>query len=257
MKPNKLLIAINSAPENSFRRMIIQASCINLKIPEIEYHFFVGRPNAKTEKVGNIVYLNCDGTYEALSIKMLAYLNFIKSREDYDYLFKTDDNTFFNPQRLLGLSRKIKGGYAGSLNSGPFLTTYHYGKVKNDIFNKPYSEPWRGPYAHGGPGYFISRAAVKALLESTKKLDPKLEFYEDKFIGDSLTDLGFKLEDISSELRFHSREALIDENSTIKCRKLRIFFVVAVLKKVPNPARKKLLSFLWWIRDLKKSNVRD
>jgi len=252
MKQKKLVIAINSAPNGYFYRSLIEHFCIKSEIEEIECHFFIGRPSVPEEKVGNIVYLNCEGSYEALSLKMIAYLKYLEANYDYDFLFKLDQNTYFDAERLLDLAKTFKSDYVGKQHKGPLVPTYHFAKVKDKKFAKPYSEPWRGPYAHGGPGYFLSRQAVQALLCSLDQLDPELEFYEDKFIGDSLARLGFKLDSQDIEFNFYSRATLVNRVATIKCRQWYRFCFLILVKEMPNIFRLPFLSLVWGVVDLFK-----
>ncbi|NBX69031.1 MAG: hypothetical protein EBR01_08740 [Proteobacteria bacterium] len=241
MEHKKLIIAINSAPDSVHFRELIERHCIKPGIQDIAYYFFIGRPESKEEKVGNVVYLNCDGSYEGLSQKILANLKYLEANYDYDYLFKIDDNSYFDAARLLDLSRRLKAEYAGSQHNGPFLTNYHLRKVKNKNFEKNYSEPWRGPYAHGGPGYFMSRKAVRALLRASDGLDPRKEFYEDKFIGDSMRLLGFDLTNLGNDLCFYSKDTVTANVATIKCRTLNRLRLVIWIKKIPISVRAPLI----------------
>ena len=62
--------------------------------------YVVGRPGEAEEIVGDTLYLDCPDSYERLTEKTFALCRFIRSRFDFDRVYKCDDDTFVNVAAL-------------------------------------------------------------------------------------------------------------------------------------------------------------
>lgn len=159
--------------------------------PGIQALFLVGRPGLSAEISGDVLYLNCPDAYEYLPLKTRAFLEFAESSFDYEYVFKCDDDTYVHPRRLAAYDCRGED-YIGFVywKEGRVDPLWHMGKVHDLSFKKPYEGKVIGPWAEGGPGYFLSRRAVRKILETLNQEGPEAELYEDKMVGDCLTRSG-------------------------------------------------------------------
>ena len=97
--------------------------------------------SGKLESYGSRVWLDLPDTYETLPQKTRGLCLWALTRDDWDYLFKCDDDTYVSIPRFMKYDpagRDYIGGYCGS---GGEL------------------------YAHGGAGYFLSRAAARVIAD--------------------------------------------------------------------------------------------
>ncbi|MEW6386385.1 MAG: hypothetical protein AB1491_02565 [Thermodesulfobacteriota bacterium] len=187
----KLIIGILSCEAHATRREAIRATWLSRPLPPGVLAFFlVGRPGLPPRVDGDLLYLDCSDTYEGLPYKTCAFIRHCLDHWRFDHLFKCDDDTFVALDRLLAydVARKdYVGAFTGSRAS--FNRTWHFGKCADPEAEVPYDGPWVAPYAAGGMGYFLSRAAARVVVAQAA---PAQELYEDKMVGDILHTNGLR-----------------------------------------------------------------
>lgn len=115
----------------------------------------------------DVLYAKCPDDYLAMVWKILAMFQYAIAN-DYDYLFKCDDDTFVCAERLL-----LK------VNEGHDYVGHDVGTHQNML-----------PYASGGAGYIVSRKSMEIILAKEFKPQTHLELFEDVHIGNTLRDNG-------------------------------------------------------------------
>lgn len=171
--------------------------------------FVIGRPGQQPALCGDVLYVNCPDDYMALPLKVWHGIRECLIRFDFDYLFKCDDDTFVNTDRLHAYPRNInpqrglkehprRFEYIGRKVNvhGNFDPNWHKGKCAysgNGSSIQPVDHTaWFGPWADGGLGYFLSREACR--LVGAEPLSHVLrEAYEDKMIGHIMGSHGIQL----------------------------------------------------------------
>lgn len=159
----KVLIAIFSCQRYAKRRAALRETWLQDVPGEVDWRFFVGKvrgvgPGLET----NLEVLECWDDYGHLCWKMKEMLEWARER-GYDYVFKCDDDTFVVPQRLL--------------SSGFDLHDF-------------VGWQWPGrPFPYGGPGYWLSRRMIDAVLEHGLPL----EGMEDVMVGKAAVEAGIPL----------------------------------------------------------------
>ncbi|MFQ6538464.1 MULTISPECIES: hypothetical protein [Aphanothece] len=151
--------------------------------------FLFGRPGQPPQMVGDQLFLDCPEAYEALPQKVHAFLQYCHEHFDFDYIFKTDDDTFLDLERFIGFDKQ-GGDYIGQFLSlenvnSAIARTWHYGKCEDKTFEKPYQRQFLCPWATGG-GYFLSRKAAQRAVSRTKANHLE-HIFEDLMIGEALT----------------------------------------------------------------------
>jgi len=110
------------------------------------------------------VRLDVEDSYERLPEKVQAIFRYAVDA-GFDYVFKTDDDTFINPNVLLDDCEVFPHHYVGNV--------------------RPATGGYPAPYA-SGYAYWLSRAAMQVIVESPITLDPN----EDRWVGNSLLKAG-------------------------------------------------------------------
>jgi GR25 family glycosyltransferase involved in LPS biosynthesis len=151
----RVLIGALSGDDHADRRRW----CLDTWIPALEAHgvktvFLRGRTAAPDEY--NLP-LPVDDRRDTLSLKTLEFLRWAVQRDDWDWLFKCDDDTFIHPSRFVAALPGLRGDYIG----GRWRPTSHY--------------------ASGGAGYFLSRRAAQLLVKHAA--DWPAVYAEDKLVG--------------------------------------------------------------------------
>jgi galactosyltransferase len=114
-----------------------------------DYRYFLGRP-AVTPGESDVVYLDCDDSYEKLTLKTHATMRWAAA-EGYDWVFKCDDDTYVRPEQLLA-SNFSSDDYSGFVEG-------RWGEVISGCSQIVYA------FAQGGAGYWVSRRAVAILAD--------------------------------------------------------------------------------------------
>ena len=69
------------------------------KYPNIQVYFIIG--DGDNSISGDTIYLDCKDNYEDLSDKVLSFIKFCKKNFSYDYIIKTDDDSYINLHNLI------------------------------------------------------------------------------------------------------------------------------------------------------------
>jgi len=120
--------------------------------------FLMGEPNVKqAERCGPLLILPCHDAYNTLPMRTWQFIRWAIHRDDWDYLFKCDDDTYVAASRLASYDPQGRD-YIGA--------------------------EWRSGvnYGSGGAGYFLSRRAAEIVI--TKPLAPLGA--EDALIGERM-----------------------------------------------------------------------
>ena len=164
-----LIVAILSSKAGVNRReRSRRAWCNQLKkSARVAVFFFAGGGGGEQAIAEqDVVTLDCSDAYFDVTRKSRKLLSYVLETYAFDHLFRCDDDTYVDPERLLAMEF---GDYTG----------YDYGSFVG-----------HGPYAHGGAGYCLSRSAA-VIAESNMSLETREA--EDMSIGDALHRSGMKL----------------------------------------------------------------
>lgn len=166
---NKPLVAVMSCEANRHRVREIRETWLK-DADNIDVRFFFGTTTPFQLSLDldtrhrDEIYLDVPDDYNSLPLKVQGALNWAIANS-YTNTFKTDDDTLVIPARLLK-SGYFAHDYTGRLNSGAPCEYYN---------------PVRG-WASGGPGYWLSTRAMKAVTNATWNGD----WAEDRWVGNTL-----------------------------------------------------------------------
>jgi len=183
----RMLIGILSCDANKFRADGIRNSWLRLVPSNYQVLFIHGRPGQEEGVEGDCLYLDCPESYEMLPRKVHAFLEYALRHLEFDYLFKTDDDSYLDLERFIAFDKQ-GADYIGQFRELPvpeIARTWHYGKCTDKAFEVPYEKPFTCAWATGG-GYFLSRRAV-ALAEQKTGETWRESIFEDLMIGEALT----------------------------------------------------------------------
>lgn len=185
--PAPLLIGILTCDKYKGRADGIRNSWLKLVPSNYQVLFIQGRPGQPEGVEGDCLYLDCPESYELLPRKVHAFLAYAIRHFDFDYLFKTDDDTYLDLERFIAFDRQ-DADYIGQFREHPVAElgkTWHYGKCTDKAYEVPYQRPFVCPWATGG-GYFLSRAAAVAAASRTAETFAD-SLFEDMMVGEALT----------------------------------------------------------------------
>lgn len=160
----KVLIAIVSCHKNLYLRECQRKTWVSEISKAIDFRFFIGI--GESELTADEVKLDCPDDYTGLPAKVRAICQWAIDNE-YDYLFKCDDDTYVRPDRLIQCGFEAHD-YMGRL--------------------RPPSGAWKHDYALGGPGYWLSIRAMKAIAAAELTEDT----IEDRWVGYVLHNKGIE-----------------------------------------------------------------
>jgi hypothetical protein len=183
-----LLIGILACDKYEQRAGSIRDTWLPLVPDNYRVVFAYGRPGEPPSIEGDRLYLDCPEAYEMLPRKVHAFLEYASSHLEFDYLFKTDDDTYLDLQRFIGFDLH-SADYVGQFREMPVPVpeigkTWHYGKCTDKSYEVPYERPFVCPWATGG-GYFLSRRAVDVAWRRTAETF-RDHLFEDVMIGEAL-----------------------------------------------------------------------
>ncbi|MFM2199380.1 MAG: hypothetical protein RLZZ505_2812 [Verrucomicrobiota bacterium] len=166
----------------------------------VPYVIVVG--GGKGEKIGDIIYLDCEDTYECLPQKTLSMIEWVANKTHFTYMMKIDDDCFLDADEFFHSQSYRKFDYYGrpiSRKLGDTDRVWHCSKSKSmrgrlELDKSP--EPsW---YADGGCAYTLSRTAMLATISAFQKPEGEelvnSSFMEDKMLGDLLAMEGIYLQ---------------------------------------------------------------
>ena len=182
----RILIGILSCEKHRERADGIRNSWLKLVPTSYRVLFIHGRPNEPEEVAGDCLYLNCPESYETLPQKVHAFLRYSRDHFEFDYLFKTDDDTYLDLERFISFDR-LGADYIGQFREQPMAErgkTWHYGKCTDKSYEVPYERPFVCPWATGA-GYLLSRKAVDIASAKTGETY-RDSLFEDMMVGEAL-----------------------------------------------------------------------
>lgn len=207
------LLLLLSCQKTNDRRDACRETWLRRPLPSgMKAVFLVGRPGEHPSLAGDVLYLDCPDTYLALPQKVWAGIREAFNRWDFDWIFKADDDTWVNPLRVLNypksndyIGRKsgIKGHFDLDWHAGKDLYAKDAAALRQSVkeANMPAEHtPWRGCWANGGVGYFLSRHAAQ-LVADEPLTHVKMDLYEDKFVGDVMISHNIQLHGEHQTLR--------------------------------------------------------
>ena len=148
--------------------------------------FVYGQSGRQARMEEDSLYVDCPEAYEKLPQKVHLFFEYCDNNFDYDYIFKTDDDSYIDMERFLSFDTQ-GADYIGriqGMEDSAVTRTWHYGKCTDKSYEVPYSGEYIGDWARGG-GYFLSRKAISILIPRTAKSFSN-ELFEDKMVGDAL-----------------------------------------------------------------------
>lgn len=133
----------------------------------VELRFFYGQPMADRQPLDDEVFLDVPDAYDSLPVKVQAIYQWALQQR-FDFVFKTDDDTFVYLDRLLA-SGFENYDYLGYCSGDQHL-------------------PLKDRYASGGSGYWLSSKAMGLVTQA--KVD---DWAEDRWVGKVLFSRGIKV----------------------------------------------------------------
>jgi hypothetical protein len=174
----KALIAISTCERdanNGFNEAIRKTWINDLHAVEgLDYRLFYGR--CQKRLLPDEVWLDIPDDYFGLPYKTRESLRWALDH-GYDYIFRAFTDTCIHPLRL-----KTCG----------FPQHDYFGCFPGGVGDGPNEQGWYG-YASGGPGYWLSRRAAIAVIQSEPDRTIRDDYWaEDLWVGDVVGRAGFK-----------------------------------------------------------------
>ena len=164
-KPVKLRLLICTCKRYRARREAQRATWLSTLPEWVSYTYFMGGSEPPDEDETDVLWLPEVGDgYFDLPAKVMAVLAVARRDEGWDWLGKLDDDAYLVPERLLPLLQ----------DPAVFV-----GRSR------------KGQFAPGGPGYYMTREVVEALVEHAAEIPAKGP--EDKLITALAVRLGVPL----------------------------------------------------------------
>ena len=101
----RVLIGILTCDKYKGRADGIRNSWLKLLPPSYRVLFIHGRPGQREGVEGDCLFLDCPESYEILPQKVHAFLEYALRHFEFDYLFKTDDDTYLDLERFIAFDR--------------------------------------------------------------------------------------------------------------------------------------------------------
>ena len=129
----------------------------------------------------DILMLDMYDSYDNLTLKGLMTMRWIMKHTTVNYLLKVDEDTIINPFTWIRLTKAyIKNNISCSVIGHPLTGCYPKRTGKYNVTKESYPSD-NFPDIVTGPGYFLSRDAMAAILEISDHLQERLKL-EDMFI---------------------------------------------------------------------------
>jgi Galactosyltransferase len=190
----KTIVLVLSCEATADRREACRSTWMSHVQPvgEILPVFVIGRPGKHPELIGDVLFVDAPDSYQGLPVKVWAAIRESFIRFDFEWIFKTDDDSFVNLYRLrhyprssdyMGRRVNPKGNGQGS-GCGWSMREVH--KRELTTSSKAVRRPnfFRGTWADGS-GYFLSRRAASMIAEEPFE-SAQRALFEDKFVGEVL-----------------------------------------------------------------------
>lgn len=167
------------------RRQAVRDTWLTKSVPGVESLFFLGKWTP-LENEPDVVNLDTGDGYYDLPAKVFAFFRYALDNYDFKWLFKCDDDTFVDLERLVSLTKEDADIIGNTTLSGRGLPS-------------------------GGAGYLLSRDIVEKIVQDNSI--PPIG-YEDVLIGKKALELGARR--LSTEnLCYHSQCYPTKHNSLI------------------------------------------
>lgn len=184
----QIVIGIITCPKYKYRANGIRKTWLKSVPQNIRVLFVYGRPGQPASLEGDLLYLDCPEAYEKLPEKVHKFFSYCADFLEFDYVFKTDDDSFIDVDIFLSFDKHNAdyiGRFEGMADVGA-TQTWHFGKCSDKSYEVPYEGDFKCEWARGG-GYFLSSKAVRLLVGQTA-LAYKEHLFEDKMVGEALTE---------------------------------------------------------------------
>jgi glycosyltransferase involved in cell wall biosynthesis len=161
------------------------------------YLFLMGDPTLKEAKIdGDNLIVACRDDYESLILKLFLAYDYLAQVEQFDYIYKIDDDCILNVNDLTnGIIPQLPGnqyiGGATHPKGAPMNNKWHFDKCSSVEYNKPYPfEKAPFEFAKGGYGYFLRKDILKVLQKEIYKTKMDINnfvyYFEDVRISELL-----------------------------------------------------------------------
>jgi hypothetical protein len=182
----RLLLAVVSSPSNEDRRDMIRRLWkrdVAKFAKAWTVVFVIGLPGRPSRLVGDILYVDTEEAYEYLPRKTYRLIEFFARDQNYDFLFKTDDDCYLNVRELRRFSPGTLDYFGQEAGPKYHKPDYHFGRTTGAfaLDTSPYVGPWAS-----GSGYGLTKAAAEAVLEQLTWEHAKDLIFEDKMVGDAM-----------------------------------------------------------------------
>ena len=191
---SEIIVGVFTCPKYRDRENAVRETWFS-DIPETYTALFVVSDEGKEARVEkDTLFLNCPEGYEYLPIKTWQFLKYCLEHFNFNYIFKTDDDSYVNMSAFKSFQKSgdYIGRFAGA-SAEHMARTWHYGKFNDRSLEKPYSGIFIRDWAAGGDGYFLSRRAATKFVNDAagivqaELLEPTYCGWEDKMVGDVLS----------------------------------------------------------------------
>jgi hypothetical protein len=217
---NNILVLILSCEKTRDRREACLETWLRHIPPGIIYKFVIGRPGKAAVTADDYLYVDAPDTYLGLPEKVWQMCQQALMHWDFEWLFKTDDDSFVNllrvweyPKSRDYMGRKItltQGAYEWHRKVVPgkeMVGLDDNGKIpaaEVERMDKLAALP--NPTRHAtswasGMGYFLSRNAVRKVAQEPY-LHVQKELYEDRMVGCIMASWGIYLHGQHQTLRY-------------------------------------------------------
>jgi hypothetical protein len=171
VKKPRLLIAVLACHHRAGHLQACRETWVPDTTHQCDYKFFYGRGSHGDVQPDEVV-LDCDDHYRGLACKVQETARWALAN-DYEYLFKVDDDTYVRPERVMS-SGFEKADFVGRRLGATDMYHQH-------------------AYARGGTGYYLSKKSMQTLTAAPKpNPDIPSEYAEDSWVGKTLLQAGIE-----------------------------------------------------------------
>jgi hypothetical protein len=204
VRPLDTIVILLSCQKAADRRDACHETFLSHGLPDgMKVVFLVGRPGQEPALCADVLYLDCSDQYEDLPEKTWAGIRECLLRWDFKWLFKADDDTFCNLDRIKNyVKSRDYFGRKPEWTPQRKRVPWHVGRSKYEE-NQDAAATWipydtvewtttRADWAGGGTGYFLSNRAARLVAREPRSHVAR-ESYEDKFVADVMASYGILL----------------------------------------------------------------